>query len=101
MSETYSIKAPLESALEEADKPAATPEESASSVKEVDFKKDPVGFVKTRGLDFLEKASVNPKQAFTDEPVVGGVVGVVFATLVGMIGVCESSILFSAFSPNY
>ncbi|GAA5957144.1 hypothetical protein JCM3765_005419 [Sporobolomyces pararoseus] len=101
ISETYSIKAPLELALEEAEKPTPSPEDSASSKKAstVDFKKDPVGFVKARGLEFIEKASVDPKQAFTDEPVVGGVVGIVFATFVGMLGVLISLLLPSSNSP--
>ncbi|GAA6007194.1 hypothetical protein JCM11491_003039 [Sporobolomyces phaffii] len=103
VSETYAVKAPLELALEEADKPVPTPEEAAaksstSALSLDDFKKDPVAFVKTRGIDFLEKASVDPKKAFTDEPVVGSVVGVVFATLVGMVGVLISLLLPSSAS---
>lgn len=94
ISETYAIKTPLELALEEVEKPVPTPEEasSKSTLKGAtfdDFKKDPVSFVKTRGIDFLEKASVDPKKAFTEEPLVGGVVGIVFATLIGMLGVCK------------
>ncbi|GAA5935602.1 calnexin [Sporobolomyces koalae] len=99
VSETYAVKAPLELSLEEADKPepaASTPEKKSTVV---DFKQDPVAFVKTRGLEFLEKATVDPKRAFTEEPVVGGVVGIVFATLVGMLGVLISLLLPSSSSP--
>ncbi|GAA5914439.1 uncharacterized protein JCM6883_004797 [Sporobolomyces salmoneus] len=100
ISETYSIKAPLELALEEADKPVTPPaSEDASAKTAIDFRTDPVGFVKTRGLSFLEKASLDPKQAFTEEPIVGGVVGIVFATLVGMLGVLISLLLPSSSSP--
>ncbi|GAA5872764.1 hypothetical protein JCM16303_006822 [Sporobolomyces ruberrimus] len=104
ISETYAIKTPLELALEEVEKPVPTPEEasSKSTLKGAtfdDFKKDPVSFVKTRGIDFLEKASVDPKKAFTEEPLVGGVVGIVFATLIGMLGVLISLLLPSSSSP--
>ncbi|GAA5876376.1 hypothetical protein JCM1840_006006 [Sporobolomyces johnsonii] len=91
IAETYAIKAPLETALEAADKPKTEPKRDAAL--EPDYATEPVAWLKYKALEFVEKASVDPKQAFVDAPVTGGVIGVVFATLVGMLGVLISLLL--------
>lgn len=52
--------------------------------------------MKATALDFVQKASEDPKKAFTEEPVVGGIAAIVFATVIGMLGVCK--LLHSPFS---
>ncbi|GAA6063231.1 hypothetical protein JCM10212_005838 [Sporobolomyces blumeae] len=98
VSETFAVKAPLELAIEEADKPA--PEEPSTKKAKVSpavsFKADPVGFVKSAAVEFLEKATVDPKQAFIEDPVVGGVMGIAFATAVGLLGMVLSLLVSSS-----
>ncbi|BGP14326.1 hypothetical protein JCM10213_004454 [Rhodosporidiobolus nylandii] len=97
ISETYAIKAPLEAALEAADKPE--PKKAADLSEEPDFKADPLAFAKFKVKQFVDEAVVDPKQAFIDRPVTGGVVGVAFATVVGIFGVLLSLLFGAAASP--
>lgn len=44
--------------------------------------------MKAAALHFAQEASEDPKKAFTEDPVMGGIAAVVFATVIGMLGVC-------------
>jgi calnexin len=93
--ETYSIKAPLEAALEAAAKPKTDhshdhDHSSHSRGAEPDYKTAPVEWVKFKAQQFIDEAIKDPKKAFVDRPVTGGVAGVVFATVVGLLGVRAS-----------
>ncbi|GAA5983808.1 hypothetical protein JCM11641_005199 [Rhodosporidiobolus odoratus] len=98
ISETWSIKAPVETALEKADKPEPKPH-SDEGGPEPDFKTSPVEFVKFKARQFVDEVIVDPKKAFVERPVTGGVVGVVFATVVGLLGVLLSLLFTSSTSP--
>lgn len=94
IAETYAVKAPVEQALEAADKAKEEAEaaakgkkSSSSSVDEPDMKADPVGWAKFKAQQFLDEALADPKKALVERPLTGGVLGVVFATLIGMLGV--------------
>lgn len=96
VSETYAIKAPLEAAQEAAE----TAKEEAESEKamkklnlgdEPDYKVDPVGWARFKAQQFFDEAVVDPKKALVENPLTGGVLGVVFASIIGMIGVRASS----------
>ncbi|GJN87185.1 hypothetical protein Rhopal_000130-T1 [Rhodotorula paludigena] len=96
LDETYRVKAPLEAAAEAADKPAESEHKHSGAARdadEPDVKSDPVAWVKFKAQQFLDEALVDPKKAFVDRPLTGGVFGVVFATLIGMVGVILSLIL--------
>lgn len=92
ISETYAVKAPLEQALEEADKAkeeAAAKKLNEASANEPDMASDPVGWAKFKAQQFFDEALQDPKKALIERPLTGGVLGVVFATLIGMLGVGE------------
>ena len=96
IAETYAVKAPVEQALEAADKAKEEAEAakgkktSSSNTDEPDMKADPVGWAKFKAQQFLDEALANPKKALVERPLTGGVLGVVFATLIGMLGVGTS-----------
>lgn len=99
IAETYALKAPIEQAHEEADK--AKLDEDAKKLKEAsgeaaagepDMKTDPVGWVKFKVQQFVDEAVQDPAKAFVERPLTGGALGVVFATLFGMVGVGASSL---------
>ncbi|BGP01212.1 Calnexin-like protein [Rhodotorula toruloides] len=103
VSETYAIKAPLEAAQEAAE----TAKEEAESEKamkklnlgdEPDYKVDPVGWARYKAQQFFDEAVVDPKKALVENPLTGGVLGVVFASIIGMIGVLLSLVLPAAAS---
>ncbi|GAA5975814.1 hypothetical protein JCM10908_005289 [Rhodotorula pacifica] len=97
ISDTYAVKAPIEQALETADK--AKEEEAAKKLSastdadEPDVKADPVGWAKFKAQQFFNEAHADPKKALVERPLTGGVLGVVFATLIGMLGVVLSLIM--------
>ncbi|BGP38386.1 hypothetical protein JCM10449v2_002318 [Rhodotorula kratochvilovae] len=95
LAETYRIKAPLEAALEAADKPEPSHDHSSPSSSAVapEFAAHPVAWAKFHAQQFLDAALVDPKRAFVERPLAGGILGVVFATLVGMVGVVLSLLL--------
>lgn len=94
IAETYAVKAPVEQALEAADKAKEEAEagkkSSSSGMDEPDMKADPVGWAKFKAQQFLDEALADPKKALVERPLTGGVLGVVFATLIGMLGVGTS-----------
>ncbi|KAF4612297.1 hypothetical protein D9613_004072 [Agrocybe pediades] len=83
--ETFEVKKPLEVAL---DKPATVDDDE----DEITFKADPVSFIRTRVLAFIEAAKVDPLEAFKDQPETGAaLIGALF-TLFGMLGALVSII---------
>ena len=83
--ETFEIKKPLEVA---ADKTEADDEEE----EKISFKDDPVSFIRTRVLDFIEAARISPTQAFKSQPETGAVLVFAFFTLLGMFSALVSII---------
>jgi hypothetical protein len=78
--ETFDIKKALEL---ERDKVQDTEED----FEEVNFKQDPVGFIRQKVFIFIDIAKVDPLLAFKTHPETGaGLAGAVF-TLFGMLGV--------------
>ncbi|GAA5860045.1 hypothetical protein JCM8547_003071 [Rhodosporidiobolus lusitaniae] len=103
LAETYLIKAPLEAALEAAAKPKPShshDHDDHTHGEEPDYKTAPVEWVKFKARQFVDEASKDPKKAFVERPVTGGVVGVAFATLVGLLGVFFSLLLPSSTSAS-
>ena len=78
-SETFEIKKPLEVA---ADKPVADEDEE----EKISFKDDPVSFVRTRVLAFIEAAKADPLGAFKSQPETGAALVFALFTLCGMFG---------------
>lgn len=50
---------------------------------------EPLAFVTYKLQEFIEAALVDPIEAIKSLPKTAGVAGVVFASLIGLIGVCE------------
>lgn len=105
IAETYAVKAPVEQALEAADQAkeeaeAAKGKKTSNSVDEPDMKADPVGWAKFKAQQFLDEALADPKKALVERPLTGGVLGVVFATLIGMLGVGESALCLETPAPR-
>lgn len=84
--ETFEVKKPLEVAL---DKPAVADEDEDESIS---FKDDPIGFIRTRVLAFIEAAKVDPLQAFKTQPETGAALAGALFTLFGMLGALVSII---------
>ena len=86
--ETFEVKRKIEEALET----AAIPEEPlVSTGDEPDYAANPLAWAQYKLQEFLNIAVVDPVGAFKALPYTGAASGAVFATLVGMIGVCPSS----------
>jgi hypothetical protein len=84
--ETFEIKKPLEVA---ADKPLSADDDDDETVS---FRDDPVGFLRTRVIAFIEAAKADPLGAFKSQPETGAaLLGTVF-TLFGMFGALISII---------
>jgi calnexin len=85
--ETFDIKRAIEKAEEEASKP--TPEDTPAA-GEVDFKSDPVEYIKTKTNLFITLLKLNPLEAVKAVPEVAGVFGVglltILVLLVGSLG---------------
>ncbi|KAG2022694.1 calnexin [Coprinopsis cinerea AmutBmut pab1-1] len=80
--ETFEIKKPLEVAASKKPEPAA--EEDAE--EPISFKEDPIEWIRSHVLDFLDAAKSDPFGAFKTQPEIGAVIiGAIF-TLFGMIG---------------
>jgi len=77
--ETFEIKKPLEVA---ADKPVADEDEE----EKISFKDDPVSFIRTRVLAFIEAAKTDPLGAFKSQPETGAALVFTLLTLFGMFG---------------
>lgn len=84
--ETFEVKKPLEVAL---DKPAVADEDEDESIS---FKDDPISFIRTRVLAFIEAAKVDPLQAFKTQPETGAALAGALFTLFGMLGALVSII---------
>jgi len=83
--ETFEIKKPLEVA---ADKPLTTDDDE----EKVSFKDDPVNFIRTRVIAFIEAAKVDPLVAFKSQPETGAALAGALFTLFGMFGALLSII---------
>jgi len=77
--ETFEIKKPLETA---ADKSETDDEEE----EKISFKDDPVSFIRSRVLSFIEAAKANPLEAFKSQPETGAALVFALFTLFGMFG---------------
>ncbi|PPQ79868.1 hypothetical protein CVT25_002924 [Psilocybe cyanescens] len=84
--ETFEVKKPIEVSL---DKPATVDEDEDDSIS---FKDDPISFIRTRVIAFVEAAKLDPILAFKSQPETGAaLVGALF-TLFGMLGALISII---------
>jgi Calreticulin family len=78
--ETFEVKKPLEVSANK----KALPEDEAEET--VSFKEDPIEYIRSHVLDFVDAAKVDPVAAFKAQPEIGaGIAGALF-TLFGMIG---------------
>ncbi|KAM0755252.1 Calreticulin-domain-containing protein [Meredithblackwellia eburnea MCA 4105] len=94
-SETFSIKKPLEDALEEKDKPVVPPTTGADAT-EPDLRTAPIAWAKYKVQEFLDVALVDPVEAVKSRPqVAAGLVAAVVAGL-GFVGLVFSLILPSS-----
>jgi hypothetical protein len=79
--ESFEVKKPLEVA---ADKPEVTEEDEEETAS---FKDDPINFIRTHALAFIEAAKADPVQAFKSQPETGAALVGALLTLFGMLGV--------------
>ena len=93
--ETFEVKKPLEVA---ADKPATADDEDDEDA--ITFKDDPVSFIRTRVISFIEAAKLDPLNAFKTQPeTAAALVGAVFtlfgmlSALVGIIGGAQKPVV--------
>jgi len=84
--DTFEIKKPLEVA---ADKPAI-PEDDEE--EKISFKDDPISFIRTRVISFIEAAKLDPLEAFKTQPETGAALAGALFTLFGMLGALVSII---------
>jgi len=84
--ETFEVKKPLEVA---ADKPVAAEEDDDESIS---FKDDPISFIRTRVISFIEAAKLDPLEAFKSQPETGAALAGALFTLFGMLGALVSII---------
>lgn len=79
-SETYDVKHPLEEASSKAAKKAADDEDET-----IDFKEDPMGFLRQKIAYFVEDFREDPVEAFKSHPETGGALAVSAFTFFGML----------------
>lgn len=84
--ETFEVKKPLEVAN---DKSVTAEEDDEESIS---FKDDPISFIRTRVLSFIEAAKVDPLEAFKSQPETGAALAGALFTLFGMLGALVSII---------
>ncbi len=80
--ETYFVKKAVEEAAEKAADKADEEEDAA-----IDFKADPVEFIRSKVFKFVELAKVDPVLAFKTQPETGAGLALGVVTLFGMLGV--------------
>ncbi|KAI0800778.1 Calreticulin family-domain-containing protein [Fomes fomentarius] len=80
--ETYFVKKAIEEAAEKAADKADEDEDAA-----IDFKADPVEFIRSKVFKFVELAKVDPVLAFKTQPETGAGLALGVVTLFGMLGV--------------
>ena len=80
--ETYFVKKAIEEAAEKAEKEVDEEEEAV-----VDFKADPVEFIRNKVFKFLDLAKIDPVLAFKTQPETGAGLALAGITLFGMLGV--------------
>lgn len=92
--ETFEVKKPLEVA---ADKPVTADEDEEDTIT---FKDDPVSFIRTRVISFIEAAKLDPLNAFKTQPeTAAALVGALFtlfgmlSALVGIIGGAQKPVV--------
>ena len=83
---TFDVKRPVEEAEEDFAKPASWTDDADSNIPA--FQRDPIGHVRAKFQQFVNVAVHDPVGAFKKHPETGAGVGVVAATLLGMIGLC-------------
>jgi len=83
--ETYQQKSALESAAAKAAKEAARKSAGLDDEDDVDFKADPVGFVRQKVFNFIDLAKIDPALAFKTHPETGVGLAAAAITLFGMI----------------
>lgn len=81
--ETFDIKHPIESVLEEAEKPKR--DEQKTDTPEVSFKEDPVQYVRSKVDLFLSVVREDPVEAVKAVPEVAGGLGALLVTLILLI----------------
>jgi hypothetical protein len=77
--ETFDVKHPLETAKEKED--TKVPDETP-----VDWKEDPVAFIREKVFSFIELAKIDPVLAFKSKPETGAALTGALLTLFGMLG---------------
>ncbi|KAF9524095.1 Calreticulin family-domain-containing protein [Crepidotus variabilis] len=83
--ETFEVKKPLEVAQ---DKPTASEDDEETP----SFKEDPVSFIRSHVVSFVEAAKQDPLNAFKSQPETGAALTAALFTLFGMIGALVSLI---------
>ena len=84
--ETFEVKKPLEIA---ADKPTTAEDDEEEPIS---FKDDPISFIRTRVLSFIEAAKLDPLEAIKSQPETGAALAGALFTLFGMLGALVSII---------
>lgn len=80
--ETYEVKKPFEEKAEKADKPEPPKEEKKKSPLDLNFKDDPVFYIKEKVALFIELAKKDPVTAIKFVPEVPAAIGVGLLTLI-------------------
>lgn len=83
--ESYDVKIKVEKAEEEASKPKK--DDKAKSPLDLDFKEDPVNYIKERTALFFELLPKNPVGALTMLPDIAGGLGGIAAILIALIAI--------------
>lgn len=83
--ETFDIKRPIEEAEEEKTKPP--PQEIPKTAGDIDFTKDPVGFIKAKLDIFIPLVQQDPIEAIKAMPEVAGGIGGALALVIAIISV--------------
>lgn len=84
--ETFEVKKPLEVAL---NKPITIDDDDEETIS---FKDDPISFIRTRVIAFIEAAKLDPLLAFKTQPETGAALAGALFTLFGMLGALVSII---------
>lgn len=79
--ETFDVKHPLETAKSKEKDDVKTPDETP-----VDWKEDPVAFIREKVFSFIELARIDPVLAFKTKPETGAALTGALLTLFGMLG---------------
>lgn len=101
---TFDVKHPVELEVEEASKPQNKKHKKTTAEALEELKADPVNFVRTTVIDFMQALQENPMGAIRNEPQSAALVGGLLSVIVGLIGFGQSTpwlALTSEQAPNH